>query len=333
MKTAVTYLLLFIITLGLAGFFTFYSITLITDSAEELVLPRLTGNNIVDVLEILTNMGLNPKLKGTRYHESMPRYHVLSQDPAPGTIIKKGRDVILYISKGREQIIMPDLRHTAVREADLLLEKNELTAAVMSYAFSRTHEKNTVIDQYPKPFSQVDKNTPCSLLVSKGPAPIPYAMPRLVDLFLSHAVSLAEINHLNLTAVQARDAAHHEPDTVLAQEPEEGSFLDNFSPVSIVVNTNKNIKQLSIKDLQGTIPILYKIHPGFLKKHIIIKAVLFGYDLELFNDHVSPGKQVCVLIPSGIQTKVTIFEDDKLIRVRQIDPWSMKTDSGDILWE
>ena len=70
-------------------------------------------------------MGLNAKLHGTRYDDKIPRHNVISQDPQPGVTIKKGRDVIIYISKGPKENSLPDLRQIPLKEALILIEKNE----------------------------------------------------------------------------------------------------------------------------------------------------------------------------------------------------------------
>jgi serine/threonine-protein kinase len=109
-KSFVKYALIFLAAMAGAAGIAYYSIGLFTQSAAEIVVPKLTGKNIIYVLETLTNMGLNAKLYGTRYDDAVPLYAVLSQDPQPGTTIKKGRDVIIYISRGKKENIVPDLR-------------------------------------------------------------------------------------------------------------------------------------------------------------------------------------------------------------------------------
>ena len=90
MKPLLKYLLIFSIFFLVTGSGAYLSFMFVTQSAQEIILPELRGKNIIYVLETLTNMGLNTKLYGTKYDDDLPKYHVISQEPVPGTIIKKG---------------------------------------------------------------------------------------------------------------------------------------------------------------------------------------------------------------------------------------------------
>ncbi len=326
MKTLAKYVVLFFITLAVAGFGTYFSITLVTDSASEIIVPQLSGNNIVDVLETLTNMGLNPKLRSTRFHENMPRYHVTYQDPAPGTVIKKGRDVILDISKGRQLVTVPDLRQVSLEQSQLLIENSELQLGSVSYAFDKRTGKGGIITHYPGPFSKAVKGRACDLLISLGPAPVPLVMPGLLGKHLSEGINFTEKAFLNLKQVSTRHNPMKPENSILEQVPKKGNQVSRLIPISLIANTNKSSKPFSKKSFQGVIPISFTLPPGFLKKHVHINAFLFGTTIDLFNAHVSPGKNVCVLIPAGIQTKVDIFIDDQLIKTRIINPWNPESE-------
>ena len=117
MKSVAKYGFVFFMAVFIAVAVGYFAISVFTRSAKEIVLPKLTGNNIIDVLETLTNMGLNPKLHGTQYDDIIPKYGVIFQDPSPGSTIKRGRDVVITISKGQKENTLPDFRQVPLKQA------------------------------------------------------------------------------------------------------------------------------------------------------------------------------------------------------------------------
>lgn len=333
MKAFLKYGLLFFVVFAIAGSGVYFSILLVTDSAREVTLPELKGKNIIHVLETLTLMGLNAKLRGTEYDDHLPRYHVILQDPAPGAVIKKGRDVTITISRGQKEIIIPDLRHLSLDQARIILEQHELKTGTLAFTHSGTVSKHSVMAQYPKAFSNTLKGHSCDLLISQGPQPDEYVMPDITGRYLSRGIALIEENNLTLQTITPRFSSLYEENVILEQYPAAGSFIDSETEISMVVNARHIPDSFDLKDFQGVIPVCWSVQPGFLKKHVRINAFLFGYSMDLFNDHVSPGKDICVLIPAGIQTTVDIFIDNELIKTRSVNPWDKEHSTGDHLWE
>lgn len=152
MKQAAKYLAVFLFAFGIAGGAGYLGVTAFTRSAPEVVLPNLVGENIIDVLETLTRMGLNPKLHRTRFHDRIPKYGVCFQDPEAGATIKKGRDVILYISKGFKEIQMPDIRQIPLKEGLIKLEELEIQPERILHVTAAGTTKGAVMAQYPLPW-------------------------------------------------------------------------------------------------------------------------------------------------------------------------------------
>ena len=92
---------LFILIAGVSAYFT---LSLVIKSEDTVVVPDLVGKDVVFVLEALTELGLNTKVRGSEYSADIPKHHVIHQEPEPGVEIKKGRDVRILISKGTETV-------------------------------------------------------------------------------------------------------------------------------------------------------------------------------------------------------------------------------------
>jgi len=83
-----TLFFLFVLIVGASAYLT---LALIIKSEDTVVVPDLSGKNVVYVLKLLTDLGLNTKVKGSEYSADIPENNVIFQEPEPGAEIKKGR--------------------------------------------------------------------------------------------------------------------------------------------------------------------------------------------------------------------------------------------------
>ena len=112
--------LAFIVVAGISAYLT---LTFLIKSEDKVVVPDFIGKDVVYVLEYLTGLGLNTKVKGSEYSLDVPKNHVIFQQPEPGAEIKKGRDVRIIISKGAKTILMPNLTGLSLLQARIIFEE------------------------------------------------------------------------------------------------------------------------------------------------------------------------------------------------------------------
>lgn len=317
----------------IAGAAAYFAVSLFTQSAKEIILPELKGKNIIYVLETLTHLGLNPKLYGTRFDDIIPKYGVTFQDPPAGTTIKKGRDVAITISKGHKETILPDLRQVPLKQALLILEKKEFEPGTLSYVHSDSTGKGHIIAQYPLAFSTVKSNSLCNFLVSRGPEPVAQVMPDLKGLGLNAAVNLLENQHLLVSKIRSKVDPNLDQGLILSQMPEFGRPVFPLTPIELIANSTRDGLSIEPKNLRGLILVTHSLSPGFLKRHVRVETDYLGFPLDLFNEFFKPGKKINLLIPAGIKTKIKIFVDHELVKIRLIDPWNQDNDTGELLWE
>lgn len=333
MKSVFKYLLIFLIAaIGSAGI-AFYSIRLFTQSAGEIVLPELTGKNIIYVLETLTNMGLNAKLYGTQHDDTIPKYAVISQDPQPGATIKKGRDVVIYISKGKKLNIVPDVRQKPLKQALILIENAEFKKGNLAFTFSSKTPENSVIAQVPEPFATAPKDTVCDLLVSRGPRSSGLVMPDIRGVKLDVAADI--LNKYNLKPWKIVSNVDHSMDNglVLSYTPYAGSYVTRDMPITLVINDSVKDRQMSPDKLNTVILITHTLRPGILKRHVRVETDMFGPIIDLYNEYMEQGRDINMLVPSGINTFINIFIDHHLVKTITIDPWKEDSITGETAWE
>lgn len=321
MKTFIKYFLIFLSAFAATAAGTYIAVTLVASSSKEVVLPDLKGKNIIFVLETLTALDLNPKLYGTEYNNSCPRYHVLSQDPEPGMVIKKGRDVVLYISKGKKHINIPDLRHMLINDANILIGKNEFKTGFISKAYSKNIAKDKIISQYPYAYTSHERDSKINLLISKGKKLKKYAMPDLYSISLKDAKETINNKKLNIASIESGNLITLPQNVIIKQTPAAGSNVTKETKISLIVNRKIQGQFLDPDAIENVVLITHFIEPGFLKKHVRITANLFGFELSLVDKYVPGAENIYALVPGGVKTKVKIYIDNELVKTQIINPW------------
>ena len=135
----------FIIFTLVAGASAYLTLSLIIKSEDTVVVPNLEGKDVVYVLEFLTDLGLNTKVKGSEYSPHVPKNHVIFQEPDPGAEIKIGRDIRIILSKGTRSILMPNLKGLSIQQARIILEENNLCQGEISSTYSGHLKKDEII--------------------------------------------------------------------------------------------------------------------------------------------------------------------------------------------
>lgn len=106
------------------------------------------------------------------FEADKPKGSILSQDPFPGSKVKKNRMVYLTItSMVPEKTIMPELRDLTLRQAQSMLESSGLKLGRLSYI--KSFDEDAVQNQFFKgrvitPGTEIDKGSLINLTVGMG---------------------------------------------------------------------------------------------------------------------------------------------------------------------
>lgn len=158
-----------LVAIGISGYLAFRSFLFVPD----VTVPEVEGVKLEEAVDILENEGLAHKVNQI-FHDTVPSGHVVSQDPRAGRVVKKGREVNLAISQGRETVEIPDVVGLTELEARILLGKSGLTVEVIK----ENNEEipvDEVIRQNPRPGFSLPKGEEVVIYVSSGGRPFPIA--------------------------------------------------------------------------------------------------------------------------------------------------------------
>ncbi|MBR4965426.1 MAG: Stk1 family PASTA domain-containing Ser/Thr kinase [Lachnospiraceae bacterium] len=105
------------------------------------------------------------------------RGNVISQEPAGGTLVARGSEVVIVISLGRvnSDIAMPDLTNMTEEEAKAKLEELGLICESVSETYDDNVEKGRVCYQSYTVGATIEKGTKVEIKLSMGPEPRYYS--------------------------------------------------------------------------------------------------------------------------------------------------------------
>jgi serine/threonine-protein kinase len=309
----------------IAGASAYLTLTLLIKSSDTVVVPDLVNKDVVYALEILSDLGLNTKIKGSEYRPDIPKNHVILQEPDPGMEIKKGRDVRIVISKGAKTILPPNVTGLSIQQARIILEENDLKEGNLSITYSRTRKKDEVIAQYPTTGTMISRGESMDLLVSRGRRPKSYKMPDLNFLSLDDAIRLIESSNLILGEITSSIHRNKPVNVVTGQEPLAGYHVMEGRVVHLEINRKPGPNAHAILEASRGVSLFrFKVENGFLKKHIRVQMNIFGTSFKIFDEFVKPGEEIWLFVPNGNEATVLLYEDGELIKTQTFAPWNVE---------
>ncbi len=309
----------FVLVAGISAYFT---LTLIIKSEDTVIVPNLEGKDVVYALELLTELELNTKVKGSEYTSDIPKNHVVFQEPQPGSEIKKGRDVKIIISKGPKTVSMPNLIALSVQQAHIILEENDMCQGELSRTYNTEVEKDRIIAQVPFAGTVIARGACIDLLVSKGARPSAFKMPDLAGLTLEDA--LQSIEKVNLTIGELKSAYQKRKprNIIVEQEPVSGQRVIIGSPVNLLINREPQKERSGQLYGQSAGSLFrYRLDNGFLNRRIRVSLNRAGFTNDLFDDFVKAGEEIWLLIPRDKEATLFLYENDRLIQTHTYDAY------------
>jgi serine/threonine-protein kinase len=293
----------------IAGTSAYLTLTLLIKSEDAVVVPELTGKDAIYALEVLTDLGLNIKVKAFEYNADIPKNHVVFQDPEAGSEIKKGRDVRLVLSKGSKTLLVPELIGLDIRQAKIIIDENDLKSGNIARVFNEQASLDEVLAQTPGPRETIARGSAVNLLVSRGHKPKAFAMPSFEGLSLDDAILLLERDQLILGKIQSTWREEMPEGIVVSQEPADGYRVMEGTRVNLTINR----MGAKLPTPRGAYLFRYRLPDGFLKKHIKVIMNIQGFSYSCYDTFIKPGKELRLLVPPVADMTLLLYEDKELI--------------------
>lgn len=158
-------LIIILLVLVGSGLASFYAIFI---GGKNVEVPSLEGRSVTEALDEIQRLGLLSRVD--EVDSSLPKGAVISQWPEAGAEVRKGKVILLKVSKGSKQVSVPDVRNLDYERASQQLREAGFVVGDVLRTRDDRAPAGTVIAQSPAAPALVPENARVSLLVSSGSA-------------------------------------------------------------------------------------------------------------------------------------------------------------------
>ncbi|MBV8245533.1 MAG: Stk1 family PASTA domain-containing Ser/Thr kinase [Candidatus Eremiobacteraeota bacterium] len=219
-----------LLLLAMAVGYIFFGRVIAGAIAPPVTLGDYVGLSAAQAQQKLVNAGLIAKVTLTP-SETVPADHVIAQRPDPASKVRRDSTVELSVSSGLPTIgLRKVVGFSSSADAVNILQADKFKP-VVKLVFSNA-PKDSVIDQNPKPGSDLREGSAVTLLVSQGPKPVD--VPNLVSLDIAKASAILEKIGLKLHVASKSPSAAFAAGTVIQQDLQVGETVPPGTVVNVV---------------------------------------------------------------------------------------------------
>jgi len=233
MKKVLHYVLL-VCVIGINLFFLFNIFLKFFFNDFYIMTPNLIGQDIIELEHKINKENINFKIMGTDF-SNYKKNEIYSQIPRAEKIIKKGRTIQIWISKGKKEIKVPNFKGMKLSDARVLAGKMNLIIAECSYTH-HNYDFNKVIASDPKVGSIVNENSKISFLISLNKNSKFLFMPDIIGLDLKEVRRILEKNGLAIGNIEYIYDEMFQENIVLDSNPNSGTKLLPGTVINLIVN-------------------------------------------------------------------------------------------------
>lgn len=220
----------------LAFILDFIVMPLMVKEGSETMVPAVINLSLRAAEAKLNENGLGTIEGNEAFDSDRPKGTVISQRPEGGTIVKKGRRVILTISKGSASATVPRLEGFSLREARFLLEREGLQPGAIVWLTNQTKPDGVILGSVPAEGTVMKLNADVELLVNRKETGVMITVPDFVGLDLEQARIHAEENYLLIGELTIEVDDELLPETVIGQSIPDGDLVSKWSVVDLTIS-------------------------------------------------------------------------------------------------
>jgi eukaryotic-like serine/threonine-protein kinase len=181
--------------------------------------PEVVGTARSDLTQLGERHGVRFLVTRLVFDEHVAKDRVLRSRPTRGERVFRGGTVEVWVSRGPERYLVPNVAGMTERRARRVVTGTKLAVAPIQREYNSDVEAGRVIRTSPSPETPLRRDAPVTLVISRGPEPL--SIPSVVGLEVTQATTTLE--GLGLTV--ARTDAFSDtvpPNAVISQDPQPG---------------------------------------------------------------------------------------------------------------
>jgi len=205
-------------------------------SAKTMPVPNVVDLPADEAENALRNVGLNVKwAKDGRYSGEIEANRVLLQMPTAGRTVKRNRTILLTLSKGKQEVTIPDLRGASQRQAEISLQRLELLLGSRIEGAHSEIPRGVVIRTEPEAGKRVRIGSKINIVISSGNSSGKILLPNLRQMSLSRAQEIIDSLGFKVGGIITIQLEDKLPNTVLEINPKPGEYLEAGSSIDLTV--------------------------------------------------------------------------------------------------
>ncbi|MEA3364662.1 MAG: PASTA domain-containing protein, partial [Candidatus Hydrogenedentes bacterium] len=256
--------LFFLLVMAAAGLYVFYTAV---EGGEYVTVPNITQMSVTQASFELGKIGLEMGKQTPMFSDQVPAYHVISQRPEAGAVVRAGRKVFPTVSQGAEIQNTPSLLGKSLGEVGNALQRGVQLGnkAWIHHSAAR----GQIVGQDPPPGQSLKAGQEVHLLLSKGPTRSIFTMPDIVGMPIDDALALLSPMEVRVVANRV-DNPNARLDRVLAQTPAPGTMLQKGDLVTYDVRASA---QLSLPNSRRKVNVAFKVPGSWFPREVRIDVI------------------------------------------------------------
>lgn len=228
----------------------------INKNKQDLVLvPALTGLTENEALNKAKANNLIAVVSEYKTESNVEPGKVLEQDPVSSTEVKKGTIIKLVVSKGEEQVSVPNLSNMTIENAKIQLNKLGLEIGEITKENSDNFEAGKIMQQHPDAGTSINKDSKVDVVISLGKKEELVEMVDLIGTDISQASNKLKSIGLNIGNIEKKFSNSYDTNQVIWQQYDAGKKLKKDSSIDVIISKGKKEPEMIDKVFRISKPV------------------------------------------------------------------------------
>lgn len=238
----------------------------INKNKQDLVLvPALTGLTENEALNKAKANNLIAVVSEYKTESTVEPGKVLEQDPESSTEVKKGTIIKLVVSKGEEQVSVPNLSNMTIENAKIQLNKLGLEIGEITKENSDNFEAGKIMQQHPDAGTSINKDSKVDVVISLGKKEELVEMVDLIGTDISQASNKLKSIGLNIGNIEKKFSNSYDTNQVIWQQYDAGKKLKKDSSIDVIISKGKKEPEMIDKVFRISKPVEKGIYTVTIK--------------------------------------------------------------------
>lgn len=283
---------------------------------QKIDVPSVVGKEVMKALALLGEQDLSVKLMGETYSSQVPEGIIISQFPAPGTKVRKDREIRVFVSGGARLGIIPSLVGKKKREANIYLAQRGQKIGMVSYSYTQVPEEE-IISQDPSPQTETEVEKGINILVSLGAKDLQFYMPDFVGSKIEEVKELCSKLSLKIGKIKESPSLGEEG-VVIYQSASPGTMIDSETAIELTVSTFYEQEHSSSPEAVWIMTIV-DVPPGLMNKDVRVVIIDSRGERGVDYGQRKPGERVLIVSRVVGKGEIKVYIDNKLVKTEEVE--------------